>query len=648
MSPIQRSLPVSTGRPQNLPKCANATASGELHVGVRLPSWGKAGILVVLVVAVYATTFRAGFVYDDFLLLVDNPFVAARDGLSRIWTSTRQPDYFPLTVTSFWLEWRLWGHRPAGYHGTNVTLHLGGALLLWRLLLRLRVPGAWLAALLFAVHPVSVASVAWISERKNTLSLLFFALAFNLFVDSEEGRHGRFLYWSAFVAFVLGLLAKTSGVTLPLVMVAAVAWRRGGWNRADVIRAVPFLAASGILGAATIWFQHHRAMNGTTMALPLLDRIGNAAGALWLYACKALVPLQVGVVYDPWTGPRAGLLRSLAVVGVVTVAAAVWAARRRLGAGLLLAAGAYILLLVPVLGFIEMALIRHTPIADHWQYLALPAAMAAVAAGLTRCAEKARGVLGRATVGGTVVLIACLCARSAARATVYSDDESLWRHAVAVAPGSAYAHANLGNELFQRGRREEARPFLLRAIRLDPRHATALHQLASIALEQQNVEVAVDRLERALEAEPAYVEARLLLVCLLVPVAPTEAAAHAEYLLRQSHRVAFGLGATLGRQKRTAEAIVLLERLTHSPSSTAAHLALGAALATTGELDRAERAFRHVLARASDDADALFGLGAVADGRGDRAKALSLYERALASTSDHPEAAARLRRLGAR
>src|ERR1043165_5129741 len=195
-------------------------------------------IITLVTLVVYLPVLQAGFIWDDEVSLTANPLIKSRSVLYDIWLSTRPYDYFPLTFTTFWLEWRLWGMNAAGYHVINGLLHALGAILLWRVLLRLKIPGAWLAALVFAVHPVCVASVAWIAERKNTLSLVFFLLTvlWYLRFDSEsriahhESRIYKW-YWLSLLAFLLALLSKTSVVVLPLVLLLCAWWQRTQGSR---------------------------------------------------------------------------------------------------------------------------------------------------------------------------------------------------------------------------------------------------------------------------------------------------------------------------------------------------------------------------------------------------------------------------------
>ena len=214
-------------------------------------------LLVVSTVIAYGPAIRGEFVWDDALYLRDNPLIKARDGLQRFWLTTEFTDYYALSNTSFWLEWRLWGANPTGYHVTNILLHVLNALLLWQLLRQLRVGGAGWAGLAFALHPVNVRSVAWISERKNLLSALFALLTVLAFVRWLDQK-GRRWYWWAVGCFVLALLSKTAVVTLPAVLLLIVWWRSGKVSRSDFLSSVPFFALALGLGLVTIWFEQHR------------------------------------------------------------------------------------------------------------------------------------------------------------------------------------------------------------------------------------------------------------------------------------------------------------------------------------------------------------------------------------------------------
>ena len=216
----------------------------------------RVAILVVATLAVFAPVmWQGGFFWDDYDLIVRNPLMRAAGGagLRDFWFTTKNFDYFPLTSTTFWIEWRLWGAWAQPYHVLNVLLHLGSVLLLWRILKQLGVPGAFWAALVFAVHPVNVESVAWISERKNTLSMFLMCVSVAAYLRFERTRSAA-VYGGAVGAFVLALLAKTAVVMLPFVLLLLAWYRRGKVTKRDVMAAGPFFLASFLLGLITVFF----------------------------------------------------------------------------------------------------------------------------------------------------------------------------------------------------------------------------------------------------------------------------------------------------------------------------------------------------------------------------------------------------------
>ncbi len=232
------------------------------------------------------------------MIFAEEPVVHAASGLWNIWFSPsdikNEGHYWPLVYTSFWLEHKLWGLAPAGYHAVNVLLHLINVLLLWRLLLQLAVPGALVIAAVFAVHPLHVESVAWIIERKDVLSALFYLTAVLAWIRFTEAPRPRG-YALALVLFTAGLLSKSVVVTLPVALLIWHWWQHGRVTRTDLLRLAPFFAVAAGITAADLSFYTSREALELGYSLP--ERVLIAARALWFYVGKLLWPTELAVIY---------------------------------------------------------------------------------------------------------------------------------------------------------------------------------------------------------------------------------------------------------------------------------------------------------------------------------------------------------------
>jgi tetratricopeptide (TPR) repeat protein len=415
------------------------------------PRWVVPALAIALAgAAAYLPAFSAGFVFDDHTLVESNRLL--RGPLWRVWADKSATDYWPLTWTSFWLESRVWGDRAWGYHAVNVALHVGAAILLWRTLRRLGVPGAWFAGVLFAIHPVTVESVAWISEQKNTLSAIFFLGAILAWVRDDRRARDRLV---ALSLFLLALLSKASVVMLPFVLLAISVWSSGRLDRRDLLETAPFFAMSLVVGLVNVWFQRQNAMvGGWAPSHGIGERFGGAGWALASYAETALLPARVAVLYPEWpVGPGSPLF-FLPLAAVVVLFAMLWAARRRwtFARPALLALSYHALMLLPVLGFVDISYFRIAPVANHLQYLALMGPVALTAAAAAWCARRFPFPASAAAT----VLVVVLAAFTSRRAAAYEGDMTLWQRAVAEAPQNAAAHYQLSQLLLQAGRVPEA------------------------------------------------------------------------------------------------------------------------------------------------------------------------------------------------
>ncbi len=435
-----------------------------------------AGLLLLTVIA-YLPGFSCGFIWDDDAHVVNSRPVVSPDGLAAIWLEPGSvPQYYPLTHSSFWLEYRIWGENPLGYHAVNILLHAVSVLVLWRVLVGLGLPGAWLAAALFAVHPVHAESVVWISERKNTLSGLFALASTWAWLSwwrSEPGA-GRRCWWLSGLLFVGALLSKTVTVTVPAAWLVICWWRGGRIGRREWLGALPMLLLTVPAGLMTIWTeQNHIGAGHLDLGLSVSDRLLVAGRALWFYGGKLFWPSDLVFIYPKWSIDSNLFVQWLYPLGAVMVITMLWWQRARWGRGPLAAVLLFAGTLSPALGFIDVYPMQFSFVADHFQYLASIPLLACGSWLVTTCWHASRGS----------VLVLVLAGMTFVRCGVFLDTGTLWRDTVAKNPRSPLALTSLGNQLGETGLHELAERRHRQAIDIDPRFPDAW---VNLAVELQN------------------------------------------------------------------------------------------------------------------------------------------------------------------
>jgi tetratricopeptide (TPR) repeat protein len=592
----------------------------------------------LLTLAAYGPALSGSRIWDDDAHLT-KPGLRSLHGLWRIWFdlgATQQ--YYPALHSAFWFEHRLWGDATLGYHLTNVCLHATAACLLALTLRRLGRPfdfapgirpgpmaGAeWLAAFLFALHPVGVESVAWISEQKNTLSGVFYLLSALTYLRWQEkvgmGAEGGAaspasasaparpypgfggLYLLAFLFFLLAVLSKSVTATLPAALLLVLWWQRGSlsWRR-DIIPLLSWFVIGATAGLFTAWVERrYIGAEGAGFTLSLLQRCLLAGRIAWFYFAKLIWPSDLMFVYPHWAIDAGAPWQWVFPIGALALIAVLWLLRRR-SRGPLAGALFFVGTLFPALGFFNVYPFTFSYVADHFQYLASVGIIALAAAAWARWT--------RGSIVVAVAVVGLLGGLTWRQSRLYRDPETLYRASLARNPGAWLLQGELGNILLQRGQASEAEVCYETALKLNPDYVQAHNNLGDIFLNTGRVPAAIGQFQEALRLRPDAADAHV------------------------------NLGSALARQGRLPPAIREYEEaLRRDPDSLEAHTDLGNALSDSGRLPEAISHYEAALRIKADDAQSQNGLGAALFRSGDIAAALGHYERALQLRPEFAEA----------
>jgi protein O-mannosyl-transferase len=603
--------------------------------------WNRDGLWGLLLAAAtflaYAPSWNGQPVWDDDAHMTRSELRSAA-GLCRIWTQPSSiPQYSPLVHTVFWIEHRLFGDVTFPCHLLNILLHVFSALLLVTIVRRLGIPGAaaWLAGGIFALHPVMVESVAWITELKNTLSGVFFlaaALAYLKFDSERNKKH----YVIALLLFLLGLLSKSVVVTLPWALLVVFWWMRGRivWKR-DVVPLLPFFALGIISGLFTVWVE--RRVIGTAenqFDFPFIDRCLIAGRAVWFYVCKLLWPADLIFVYPRWRVDAAAVQQYLFPAAILLAAGIFWALRFRTRAPL--ATLLYFMItLFPALGFFNLSFFRFSFVADHYQYLAGIGPIVAAGAGIVQATGRLRDKLRRPLLPLVCgVLLSILFLLSWKQSGMYADAESLYRTTIRKNSGCWMAHFNLGLLFANRGRTDEAMAHYQKALELNPNYTFAHINLGVLLAGMGRTDEAMAHYQMAFELNPNHAETHNDIGILLAKMGQNDKAmVHFQKALEinpdygDAH---YDLGILLTQIGRTDEAIAHFQKaLELNPHHAEAHNNLGMMLAQIGRTDQAIAHFQKALELNPYHAEAHNNLGIILTQCGRTDEAIAHYRKAL-------------------
>ena len=471
-----------------------------------------AGLLVVLLFTAYFPVLQNGFIWDDDRHLTGNPFVTNFYGLKPLWLDVRSTQqYYPLTSTSFWVEYQLWGLNPLGYHIDNVLLHTMNAIVLWSILAFLRVPAAWLVSAVFALHPVHVESVAWITERKNLLSGFFYLLSLYTFLrfyftgqsvasDENPNRSG-YLYGISLFFFICALFGKSVTCTLPAVILLLFWWKQNRIDLKVVWLMVPYFLIGLGIATLTIWLEKVNAgALGPEWNYSFWDRFIIAGRALWFYIGNLIWPSSIIFIYPMWSIDDSVWWQYLYPLTFLFFILILWTLRKNIGRGPLAGVLFYAGSVLPALGFFNIYFMRFSLVSDHFQYLPSIGILLIAVVGVARLTGKSLPLF-------AILLLLGFGYLTSKQISVYKNDFTLWSDTVKKNPTAWMAHYNLANVFIKEQKVEEALVHYREAIGLKPDFPRATYNLANTLLTQNKTQEAIIQYQSTIRIKPDFVDA---------------------------------------------------------------------------------------------------------------------------------------------
>ena len=599
--------------------------------------WAMAGIVLITILA-YLPALSAGWIWDDNDYVTENELLRDFDGLLRLWILYETPQYYPMVFTTFWVEYRLWELNPAGYHAVNVLLHGMNAILLWIVLVRLRVPGALAIALVFALHPIMVESVAWVSERKNVLSLFFYlsaALAYLHFDRlrflttthdssggprrrSSRGRSPWGWYAAALGLFLLALFSKTVTCSLPAALILVMIWQRHPITWQRLLPLAPFFVVGFLLAMNTAAIEREWVgAEGADFDHSFLERTLIATRGLVFYPGKMLWPEPLTFIYPRWEIDASNPLQYLPLVIFLAAGLACLEALRRGYRGPFVALSLYAGTVFPALGYFNVYPHLFSFVADHFVYHASIGFIAFVVGGLAYLLPRPR-----VWIALGVIVLPGLFALTWRQTLIYENSETLWRDTVAKNPGGWMPRHNLAQSILRRaevarqeGRQERmqelaraAKTHLRVALENRPQYHNSHRSLAEVYRLLGEMDAALESMDRAVELLPEW------------PAFHWERGRLLEFMNRPEEAIS---------SYRTASEI--------APAAPRFRRDLARTLINVGRLQDGARELRRYVEQHPDDLGSLLTLANVSAEIGDEAAADRLYRHVHDALPPGPE-----------
>ncbi|HTL30864.1 MAG TPA: tetratricopeptide repeat protein [Tepidisphaeraceae bacterium] len=481
---------------------------------------------------VYFPAIRGGEIWDDAPNVTQNPLLHNVRGLAEMWTNFRSmPAYYPVTHTSWWIDYQLFGLDLRFYHIENIAMHAVSSVLIWLALRRLSVPGAWLAAALWALHPIHVESVAWITERKNTLSVLLYLISFHCYVRASGMRRGGWgfrvqgsekepglnpeprtlnprWYIASLFFFAIALPAKTPVVTLPAAILLAWWYLRGGephfWPatfRRELVRMIPFFVLGLCMGVATVLIeQHHTGAKGPLFTFSPLQRLVLIGRSFWFYAWKVIWPANFNFIYPRWNIPQGVTIQILFPLAALGLMLALICLRKKIGRGPAAAILFFAGTALPALGIAPIFFHRYSLVSDHFAYLCNLGILVLVAYAIVRLLRSQPialyAVAGIALVGVSI--------QSIKQTFLYKDNFTMWSDVLQKNPSAWLARGNLAREMHALGRHEKEGQLLAEEYKAAPDEVEVALGYANYLATHGHFAESPPFFERAIELKPDY------------------------------------------------------------------------------------------------------------------------------------------------
>jgi len=599
----------------------------------------QAAVIIAAGLWIYWPALHGDWLWDDEVLITGNLNLHSLEGLRNLWFSNPAIDYWPLTWTLLWIEWHLWGDVSLGYHLCSLVLHISSGFLIWRLFHRLGLRNGWLGGLLFVIHPLAVESVAWISEIKNTLSLPLFLLSCNAWLDAEEGkRHG---YWRSIAYYLAAMLAKTSTVMLPAVLLLYCWWKRGRVTRQELQRLIPYGAIALVLGLVTIYFQNVGHDPNALEPVGFVTRSIGAGTALFFYLGKFILPVDLLPIYPRWTLDPPSILQVLTLPVLAAMLFGLWTQRKGWGRHALFGFGFFLLNVLPVLGLVNMSYLNISRVADHLVYVSIIGLVGLVISALGQLQARTPSI-SRYAIGAVAIGMTWLTWESHNYASLFVNEETLWTYELQHNSQAWNAYNSLGNVSLQKGRISEAVEQFEQALKINPDYADAHNNLGNALLQQGRTQAARVQFEQALKLSSDVHVRSNLGNALLQMGRVSEAVEQYEHLLNidpNDPNAHYNLGAALLQTDRVPEAIEQFEKaLNIKPDYAEAHCDLGVALLQIGRASESLEQFEQALKINPDYADAHYNLGNALAQTGRAPEAIEQYQLALKLKPDYADA----------